>query len=94
MELLFARYTAPYLLLDEMLSAGRFVDFVYTLADTENDRKLWDIYLSCLANPYAETGSFADFKDKNTIKPTPDKGDLEAIVNDSYEISKNFNPES
>lgn len=92
MDLLFSKYASPYFLLDEMLSAGRLSDFVYSMAETENERKLWDIYLSLVANPYAEVTSFDEFKKKNAPKPADNNFNVEATVKDSYKLLLDFEP--
>lgn len=93
MDLLFSKYANPYFLLDEMLSANQLSDFVYSVALIENERKLWELYLACVANPRSEVTSFNEFKRKNTI-PTVDKSvDLEATIKNSFDVLQGFNPE-
>lgn len=92
MDLLFSKYANPYFLLDEMLGVGRLREFVYSVAKSENDRKLWEIYLSLVSNPYAEVGSFDEFKQKHTRSPITNNVDLEVTVKNSYNVLQNFNP--
>lgn len=93
MDLLFSKYASPYSLLEEVLSVDRLAEFVYSTVEIDNERKLWEIYLSCVSNPYAEVGSFEEFKQKNTIPSINKNINLGATVNDSMEILTNFNPE-
>lgn len=93
MDLLFSKYASPFVLLDEMLFSNRLSDFVCTVAEKENDRKLWQMYLSLLSNPYSEVGSFNEFKHNNGGRRVDEKINLEETINSSFEIVNNFNPE-
>ena len=93
MDLLFSKYASPFVLLDEMLINNRLSEFVYEVAEKENDRKLWQMYLSLLSNPYSEVGSFNEFKQKHSTRRVDEKINLEETINSSYEMLNNFNPE-
>ena len=93
MDLLFSKYASPFVLLDEMLLSNRLSEFVRTVAEKENDRKLWQMYLSLLSNPYSEVSSFNEFKQKHGIRRVDEKINLEETINSSYEMLNNFNPE-
>lgn len=78
-----------------MIQAGRFRDFVIsfwnTSAKEENEQKSWDFYLHKVFE-----GSFTEFiegmkqeaKERNLSAET-----IEATVNESMNILRNFNPE-
>ena len=53
MDLLFQRYASPYFLIDEMLELRQLNELIYTIVNVENDKKLWEIYLALVSNPYA-----------------------------------------
>ena len=93
MDLLFSKYASPYFLLDEMINLGRLSEFVYSVAEIENEKKLWEIYLALVSNPYSEIGSFDDFKGKHTIPANSKPVDLEATVETSFGILSEFVPE-
>lgn len=93
MDLLFSKYASPFILLEQMLTLGRLSEYVFEVLNIENDRKLWELYLSCVANPYSEVASFNDFKAKNTRQATEPYVDLEATVKQSFDVLQNFNPE-
>lgn len=93
MDLLFSKYASPFVLLEHMLTFGRLSEYVFEVLNIENDRKLWELYLSCVANPYSEVTSFNDFKAKNTRQATEPDVDLEATVKQSFDVLQNFKPE-
>lgn len=93
MDLLFSKYASPYFIIDEFLSSRRFAEFVGSIAEIENDRKMWEIYLALVSNPYAQVGSFDEFKHKHQAPPTDAEADLEATVRTSFDILQEFNPE-
>ena len=92
MDLLFSKYASPSFIIDEFLSLQRFAEFVYSIAQIENDRKMWEIYLALVSNPYAQVGSFDEFKQEHSA--TDADIDLEATVKTSFDILQEFNPET
>lgn len=94
MDLLFSRYASPYIFLSDVLETQRLSDFVYSIAKAQNEEKLWQLYLSLVANPYSEVGSFVEFKKKNEAKAAHENINLEAVVKDSFDMLQNFNPDA
>lgn len=92
MDLLFSRYASPYLFLEEVLELRRLADSVYSIAKEKHDEKWWQLYLSLVANPYAEIGSFEDFKRKHEVQGENKNVNLGAVVKDSFTMLQNFNP--
>lgn len=90
MDLLFSKYASPFLLLEQMILVGRFSEFVREVIYLDNERKLWELYLAAVSNPYAETGSFEDFKNERVKKIDNTKIDLKATINNSFNILNNF----
>ena len=93
MDLLFSKYASPYFFLDEVLNLGRLPEFVYSVVEDENNKKMWELYLALVANPYAEVSSFNEFKRKNTAPAIDPSIDLEATIGTSFGILQEFNPE-
>lgn len=93
MGLLFSKYASPYFFTDELIRCGRFSEFVTKTFEAEEERKLWELYLSCVANPYSEVGSFDDFRN-SIVKPQVKAVDLEATVKTSFDMINSFNPEA
>ena len=93
MGLLFERYASPLLFMDQMLSLNRLSEFVDEIVISDNDRKMWELYLAIVSNPAADVGSFEDFKERNTrtVEVVSDKK-LEATVRSSMDILQDFNP--
>ena len=57
MDLLFKRYANPFLLLDNMITTGRFLEFILELIDIQNDEKIHDVWIHKVFDK-----SFDDFK--------------------------------
>ncbi len=95
MDLLFKEYASPFVLLDSVISAGRFDDFLDTFESQREERQLWDYYINKL--PPWDDRSFDKFRQdirvKNGIQPKivrPSNEQLEATVKESYEMLKEF----
>ena len=90
MDLLFKRYASPYLLVDEMIMAGQFSDFVTQLTEFDADQNLWEFFLHKV-----DGQSFNDWKasleTEKSIQVSNDQ--IETTINDSYFILNNFEPD-
>ena len=87
MDLVFKRYSNPYLILDEMILWGSFSDFVTEIWNNYNDELTYQLWLS--NNPY-NTLSYLDFK-QSLMTPTKTKS-IETTIQDSYKLLNNFTP--
>lgn len=93
MDLLFKDYASPFVLLDEVIGSGRFVEFIHTFAKQRRERLRWEYYISKM--PAWDDTSWAEFNrilDKED-EPEATEEELEATVSDSYNILTNFNPD-
>lgn len=90
MDLLFKRYASPYLLVDEMILAGQFSEFVTQLTEYDADQSLWEFFLHKV-----DGQSFNDWKASlGDGKPNQMSDDeIETTINDSYFILNDFEPE-
>lgn len=88
MDLVFHRYASPFLLLDQVISAGSFSEFVTMIWNVTEDEKQWQYFLAKVFDK-----SFADFKE--SIKPQQpiSKKELETTVKESMELMNSFIPE-
>lgn len=93
MDLLFKEYASPFVLLDSVIPAGRFNDFLDTFEAQREERQLWDFYINKL--PPWDDRSFDDFR--KTIKEgtqkkieRPSDEQLETTIKNSYEMLNNF----
>ena len=75
------------MLLDGMIDAGRFFDFVIELLEIDMDKTLWEFYLHKVYE-----GSFEDFKRTITPQAQPTVEDLGATVCNSKSILSSFKP--
>lgn len=93
MDLLFKRYASPFLLVDTMIEAGRFSEFVYALVGIVNDeneeKSMWEFFLHKVFDK-----SYYEFVEetKQTGKQQ-EPVDFEAAIKESYEILRDFVPE-
>lgn len=94
MDLLFSKYASPYIFLSEVLELNRLREFVYSVAEMENDKKMWDIYIALVSNPYAEVKSFEEFKKAHSVRTVDEYINLEEVVKNSFDVLQNFNPKT
>lgn len=87
MDLIFKRYSNPYLILNEMILYGSFSDFVNEIINNYNDELLYQLWLS--NNPLNTLG-YLDFK-KSLMNPVETKS-LETTIEDSYKMLNDFKP--
>ena len=92
MDLLFSKYASPFLFVEQVMSLNRLSEFVNEIMNLDNENKIWQLYLSCLSNPYSEVGSFNEFKKKITQPVKNNDIDLEATVKNSFDVLKDFEP--
>ena len=82
------------MLTQQMLQAGRFVEFIDELIKIRNeeinDKAMWEYYLHRIYDK-----SFSDFKFESERLSAPEatESDLEATVKHSFDMMKNFIPE-
>ena len=88
MDLVFKRYSSPFLLLDNLIENGRFLEFIMELLDMHEEEQIYELWLhKCFDKSYEE------FK-KGLKKQETDVDDerIGSIINDSFEILNNFKP--
>lgn len=87
MDLVFARYSSPFLLLDGYIGSGRFQEFIGEFVELENDRTTWEFYLHKIENK-----TFAEFKSEIEPAPYVHPEDIETTVTESMNILNGFIP--
>ena len=87
MDLLFSKYASPFILLDQMISCGRFFEFIVEFINMENERKEYEFWLHKVPDK-----SFNDFKKSIEPKQEVDEFELEATISESKNILTNFIP--
>ena len=95
MDLLSQRYANPCFFMDGMIQTGRFNEFVDDIIQAHNneleEKTMWDVWLHKIWE-----GGFDEFKEsvKNDMKnQNMSARTIEATVQDSLDILKNFSPE-
>lgn len=94
MDLLFREYASPFVLLDSVISAGRFDDFLDTFEAKREERQLWEFYIHKL--PPWDDRSFDQFRQDIHYKgerkkiERPSDEQLEATVKESFEMLNDF----
>ena len=88
MDLLFRRYADPFLIVSQMLYAGKFAEFIPQIFKKEEEDRLWELYIHSHSNK-----TFAEYKEEVMIQSTPvSEEDLEATITDSINILEGFLP--
>lgn len=88
MDLVFSKYTSPFLLLDGFIGTGRFSEFVKEFIEIENERTTWEFYLHKI-----DDKTYAEFKAEIEPIPEVEPEDIEATVFESMKILNGFIPE-
>lgn len=96
MDLLSRRYASPFFVVDEMLSQGRFFEFVCEINkiadEEETKKKLWDIWIHRVFDK-----SFDEWKQQIESRMTAEQEttqNIEATVKNSKDILCGFNPQT
>ena len=91
MDLLFKRYANPFLLFDNLIATGRFLEFILEFIDIRNEEKIYDYWLRKVFNK-----GFEEFKkqvmENNEIADVENQN-VETTINESMNILNNFNPQ-
>ncbi len=95
MDLLFNRYASPFSLVNNMIRASRFCEFVDEFLRLNNERvrqeSLFDIWLhKCFDQGYDE---FVSEVEKRERALNPEPIDFIATINNTIDILNSFNPE-
>lgn len=90
MDLLFKRYANPFLLLDNLIATGRFVEFILEFIDIQNEEKIYDVWLHKVFDKTFEAFKNAVFENNEIAEV--DNQNVETTINKSFEILNNFNP--
>ena len=93
MDLLFKEYASPFVLLDQVIPAGQFVEFLEVFEDKREERTRWEFYIHKL--PPFDERTWEEFNhdlDFGTVQrqEKPSDEEIEQTVRKSYEIMKNF----
>ena len=98
MDLLFNRYASPFLILDQMIEAGRFSEFIIELFKIQNEetdnKTIWDLYLH---HSFITMG-FDEFKKTLGVgthkqAEVKEKANIETTIAESYNMINGFVPE-
>jgi len=89
MDLLFKRYASPFSLIDQMIMAEQFSEFINDVLDFAEDERLWDYYLHKVNGQSFEEFKSSVKEQQKVVTPT----DIETTINDSYDILQGFTPE-
>ena len=89
MDLIFKRYSSPFIFLENLIENNKFYDGVHTIWNKANDDKLWELYLHSMSEK-----SFTDWKNELTYKDeTPKEENLEVAKIKARNILNHFKPE-
>lgn len=87
MDLIFNRYSSPFLFIDTLILNGKFSQGISELWDFHDDDKRWDFYLHKV---YGK--SYEDFVNETQAVPKMTEDDFETTVNNSKSMLQGFSP--
>lgn len=91
MDLLFKRYASPFLLIDNLISAKRFLAFVKEFINITNDEEIYELWLHRIFDK-----TYEEFRNEiltNNQNIEAEDQDVETTIKDSYDTLNNFKPE-
>ena len=91
MDLIFKRYANPFLLFDNLIATGRFLEFILEFIDIRNEEKIYDYWLRKVFNKGLE--EFKKQVMENNEIADLDNQNVETTINESMNILNNFNPQ-
>ncbi len=94
MDLLAKRYASPFVVMDEMIRAGRFYEFVVEVNsivfEEKQEELYWDIWLHKVFNQ--DWHEWRESVRARSEAQSMTESDLEATITASYELLNGFNP--
>lgn len=93
MDLLFKKYASPFLLLDGMISTGRFCEFINEFLKINDEDQKWEFYLNKVeGKSYAEFLETIETKERQKSFQKVSKQQAETTIKNSYDILNGFIP--
>ena len=89
MDLLFRRYASPFTLIDQMIMAEQFSEFINDVLDFAKDDRLWEFFLRKVNGQSFENFKNSMKESQKVVTPI----NIETTINDSYDILQGFVPE-
>ena len=92
--MLYRRYSDPTNLLQQMLTVGQFSEFIHEIIrirnNEEDEKYMWEYYLH---REFEK--SFSEFMHEMKMleQPEASEGNLEATIQESFDMMENFHPE-
>jgi len=90
--LLFSQYANPFLFINTLIKGKRLYEGIDFIIADEVERKNWQLYCACAANPFAEMKPYEEWKTTNTAKPEMSELDINDTVKKSDNILNGFIP--
>lgn len=94
MDSLFVEYANPFLLLENIIQTGRFVEFINVFLAKRKERQRWEYYINKI--PAWDARSWEQFnEDLDCIERSEDTTNehLETTINKTRQMLNNFIPE-
>lgn len=88
MDLVFHRYSSPFLLLDQIVDNDELSEFVTMLWDVTEEEREWEYFLAKVFDK-----SFSDFRESVKPQPSISSEELKATVSESLNMINSFIPE-
>lgn len=91
MDLICKRYSSPFLVLDNIIAAGRFKDFINELNNAVLHEEIYELWLHKVFDKTFEEFKNDVIEEMKAQQITPEA--KEATIKNSFEILNNFKPE-
>lgn len=85
MDLVFKRYSSPFLLIDTLIANNQFCDFILDLLDTINEEKVYELWMHKVFDKEYEDfrKQFSYLKNRNQVT---EKVDVDKVLQDSMSV--------
>lgn len=88
MDLVFKRYSSPYLFLDQLIENNIFSSFIDEFVEIQNNDMMWEFFLHKVYDK-----SFEEFKNEFKSSEEPTETNVKTTVQKSFDMLNNFVPE-
>lgn len=64
MDLIFSRYSSPFLFIDSLIKSNSLIKGIIEIIKLKDDELTWQMYCSLISNPMSKVTSYKDFKNQ------------------------------
>ena len=64
MDLIFSRYSSPFLFIDSLIKSNSLIKGIIEIIKLKDDELTWQMYCSLISNPMSKVTAYKDFKNQ------------------------------